>query len=66
MSKQDIYLVIDDYTSDAGSTIYGAFTTHELAQKRVDELSDPESNEYGCNMNEDDTIDIRHEYLYTE
>lgn len=32
-----VYIVIDDYTPDAESTIYGAFATEKLAQKYIDE-----------------------------
>lgn len=66
MEPQDIYLVIDDYTPDEGSTIYGIYTTRELAQERINQLSDPDKNEYGKDMNEDDTLEIRHEYLYNK
>ena len=30
-----VYLVIDDYTPDAGSTIYGVFETDELAEAYI-------------------------------
>lgn len=54
-----IYLLVDDYTPDAGSTIYGAYTTLELAKKALEHLEDAENNEYGENLNEDDTIEVR-------
>lgn len=31
-----VYLVIDDYTPDAGSSIYGCYTTAEKAQEYID------------------------------
>jgi len=52
-----VYILIDDYTPDAGSTIYGVFATYDLASAKLKELSG-DYNEYGCSMNEDDTIDI--------
>ncbi len=59
----EVYYLIDDYTPDAGSTIYGMYSTMEKAQKALEELENP-NNEYGENMNEDDTIDIRSEKVY--
>ncbi len=58
----EVYIVIDDYTPDAGSTIYGIYFTVELAEKRLKELEDPE-NEYGCNMNKNDSIRIDTDYV---
>ena len=57
MSKE-IYLLVDDYTPDAGSTIYGAFSTRELAEERLAKLSSYD-NEYGHDVNEDGTIEIK-------
>jgi len=60
--RKKVYIVMDDYTPDAGSTIYGVYSTNGLAEKAVEEL-ESEDNEYGRNMNEEGTIDIRSEYL---
>ena len=53
-----VYILIDDYTPDAGSTIYGVYVTKKAAETRLKELEN-EDNEYGQNMNEDNTIDIQ-------
>ena len=59
-----VYLLIDDYTPDVGSTIYGVFATEALAQEKLDSLSS-DDNEYGCSQNEDDTIYIQEERVTT-
>ena len=53
-----IYIVIDNYSPDRGSIIYGIFSTKELAKKCVLRLEDADNNEYGENLNEDNTIEI--------
>lgn len=52
-----VYLLIDDYTPNTGSIIYGIYNTENKAERRLKELENPE-NEYGQNMNEDNTIEI--------
>jgi hypothetical protein len=54
-----IYIVKDDYTTDY-PTIYGAYTTQEIAEEVVSILSNPDhpKNPYGENLNENDTLDI--------
>ncbi len=46
-----VYLVIDDYTPDAGSSIYGAFSTYEKAEQY---LTVGLLEEYGDDVNERD------------
>lgn len=58
-----VFMLIDDYTPDAGSSIYGVFSTDELAQRRLKDLSS-DDNEYGRDLNKNDTIDIRSERVY--
>ena len=60
--KQEVWLLIDDYTPDAGSTIYGVYETHELAQ---DYLDNGIKEDYGENM-DTDNIDIRPETVITK
>lgn len=62
--KMGVWMLIDDYTPDAGSTIYGVYSSMELAELALEEL-ESENNEYGKNMNEDDSIDIRYERVWT-
>lgn len=52
-----VYILIDDYTPEAGSTIYGVFATNKLAEARLKELSS-DDNEYGESLNAEDTIEI--------
>ena len=56
---------MDDYTPDAGSTIYGVFANRALAETKLDELS-REDNEYGCNINEGNTLDIQVEDIIND
>lgn len=58
-----VWQVVDDYTPDAGSTIYGTYATIELAQERLDNLCNPD-NEYGENVGEN--CDIRSEVVKYE
>lgn len=51
-----IYLVKDDYTPDY-PTVYGAYTTLEIA-KQVIKLLSSENNPYGCSQNENDTLEV--------
>jgi len=53
----NLYVVIDNYTPDAGSTIYGVFDSSKKANDQINILSS-DDNEYGCNQNKDDTIEI--------
>ena len=62
---KEIYLVVDNYTLDAGSTIYSAHTTIDQARKEIERLSS-DDNEYGSNMNERDTLDWVSVYLQEE
>ena len=57
-----IYILIDEYTPD-GPTIYGVYSSSEKAEKVLNELSS-DNNEYGRNMNKDNTIDIIKERVY--
>lgn len=61
MERKYVYLVIDDYTPDAGSTIYGVFDTMELAQDYVDNGI---KADYGDD-HDVDSIDIQQEILIT-
>ena len=60
---KDVYLLVDDYTPDAGSTIWGVYSTREKAENALKHLEDGENNEWGFNQNKDNTIDIRCETL---
>ena len=62
--KMEVWMLVDDYTPDAGSTIYGVYISEEVAELALEEL-ESEDNEYGCNMNEEDTIEIRRERVWT-
>ena len=65
-TKQELYIVLDNYTPDAGSTIYGVFPTNELAKQCIAHLEDADNNPYGQNMNEEDTIEIYSTSLETD
>jgi len=60
---KEVWLVVDDYTPDAGSTIYGVFATQELAEARLEVLCS-EDNEYEEDVGSD--CDIRTEAIYYE
>lgn len=53
----EVYLLVDDYTPDAGSTIYSAHKTRVGAEAALKELSNPD-NEYGYDLNQEDTVTI--------
>lgn len=55
--KQTIYLLKNDYLPDAGSMIYGAYTTFETAQKALEFLADAENNPWGSDESENAEID---------
>ena len=57
-----VYIVMDEYTPD-GPTIYEVCSSEEKAQEVLNKLSSDE-NEYGENMNENDTISIIKEQVY--
>ena len=62
--KTNVYVIKDDFTSDAGSTIYGIYSTREKAEAAFAILEDPDKNAYGCNLNENDTLEIDSHTLY--
>ena len=59
-----VYLLIDDYTPDGNSTVYGVYSTSEKAEEALARLEDAENNEYGSNLNENDTIQIESYNVY--
>lgn len=54
----EVFILKDDYTEDAGSTIYGVFSSQEKAEEALAILEDPERNPYGRNLNTDKTLEI--------
>jgi len=65
MSKKltEVFQIVDDYTPDAGSTIYGTYATESLAETELKRLCSPD-NEYGEDVGSN--CDIRREVVYYE
>ena len=57
-----VYILMDKYTPN-GPTIYGVYSSNKKAEKALNELSS-NNNEYGRNINKDNTIDIIEECVY--
>ena len=55
MKEQYVYILKDDYAPDAGSRIYGVYSTREKAEE-AQEKYESEDNEYETAC---DSLDIR-------